>query len=150
MSDIFNIFEEDAGASSAESLSGDGLKSVSALAQRIREAEKAIETAEAFLKTRKDEMQQLTDELLPAAMEELGMKSFTLEDGAKVEVRQLYGASIPIRATSSTSIPRRIRPSSSDAVATNRSTPPARPNPRTSRIPTGSRTRSAIPNLRPR
>ena len=96
MSDIFNIFEEDAGASSAESLSGDGLKSVSALAQRIREAEKAIEKAEAFLKTRKDEMQQLTDELLPAAMEELGMKSFTLEDGAKVEVRQLYGASIPI------------------------------------------------------
>jgi hypothetical protein len=41
-------------------------------------------------------MQQLTDELLPAAMEELGMRSFTLEDGAKVEVRQLYGASIPI------------------------------------------------------
>jgi|TARA_R110000868_G_scaffold118_6_gene1222 hypothetical protein len=96
MSDIFNIFEEDAGASSAEALSGDGLKSVSILAQRIREAEKAIETAEAFLKTRKEEMQQLTDELLPAAMEELGMKSFVLEDGAKVEVRQLYGASIPV------------------------------------------------------
>jgi hypothetical protein len=65
MSDIFNIFEEDAGASSAESLSGDGLKSVSALAQRIREAEKAIEKAEAFLKTRKGR-NAATDRRAPA------------------------------------------------------------------------------------
>jgi hypothetical protein len=96
MSDILNLFEEDAGASPAESLSGNGLKSVAILAQKIRESEALVERAEAFLKKAKEELTGLTDELLPAAMEELGMKSFTLEDGAKVEVRQLYGASIPI------------------------------------------------------
>jgi hypothetical protein len=40
-------------------------------------------------------LMKMTDEDLPSVLEELGVKSFTLEDGSKVSVQPLYGASIP-------------------------------------------------------
>jgi uncharacterized small protein (DUF1192 family) len=95
MSDILGMFEEDSAVSAAEAVSTDGLKSVASLARRIRDTEDEIAKAETFLKQRKETLLQLTDQDLPAILEEMGLKSFTLDDGSKVEVKPLYGASIP-------------------------------------------------------
>jgi uncharacterized small protein (DUF1192 family) len=95
MSDILGMFEEDSGASAAEAVSTDGLKSVAVLARRIRDTEDEIAKAEEFLKKRKAALMKMTDEDLPSVLEELGLKSFTLEDGSKVAVQPLYGAAIP-------------------------------------------------------
>jgi hypothetical protein len=96
MSDILGMFEEDSAVSAAETVSTDGIKSIAVIARRIRDAEDEIAKAEEFLKKRKAELLKLTDEDLPAVFEELGVKSFTLDDGSKVEVKPLYGASIPV------------------------------------------------------
>lgn len=95
MSDILGMFEEDSGASAAETVNTGGLKSVAELARRIRDTEEEIQRTEAFLKERNEMLRKMTDEDLPSVLEELGLKSFTLEDGSKVEVKPLYGASIP-------------------------------------------------------
>jgi uncharacterized small protein (DUF1192 family) len=95
MSDILGMFEEDSAGSAAEAVSTDGLKSVAELARRIRETEAEIKRAEEFLKERNDVLRKMTDEDLPSVLEELGVKSFVLDDGSKVSVTALYGASIP-------------------------------------------------------
>ena len=95
MNDILGMFEEDSAATAAESVSTDGLKSVAALARRIRDTEDEIAKADEFIKQRKAALLKMTDEDLPAVLEELGVKSFVLEDGSKVSVQPLYGASIP-------------------------------------------------------
>ena len=99
MSDILGMFEEDSAVSAAEAVSTDGLKSVAELARRIRETEAEIKRAEEFLKERNDVLRKMTDEDLPSVLEELGVKSFTLDDGSKVSVTALYGASIPAPRT---------------------------------------------------
>lgn len=95
MSDILGMFEEDSGASAAEAVNDTGIRSVATLARRIRDTEEQIQQAEAFLKERKAALLKMTDEDLPAVLEEIGVQSFTLDDGSKVEVKPLYGASIP-------------------------------------------------------
>lgn len=96
MSDILGMFEEDSGSGGAESVSTDGLKGIAEIARRIRDTEEEITRTETFLKERKQALQKLTDEDLPSLLEEMGVKSFTLEDGSKVDVKPLYGASIPV------------------------------------------------------
>ena len=96
MSDILGMFEDDSAAHGAESVSTEDLKSVAALARRIRDTEEEIMRTELFLKERKQALQKMTDEDLPSVLEEMGVKSFTLEDGSKVDVKPLYGASIPV------------------------------------------------------
>jgi len=96
MSDILGMFEEDSSVSAAESVSTGGLKSIAEIARRIRDTEDEIKRTEEFLKARKADLLKLTDEDLPSVFEELGVKSFTLDDGSKVEIKPLYGASIPV------------------------------------------------------
>jgi len=96
MSDILGMFEDDSASHGAESVSTEDLKSVAAIARRIRDTEEEIMRTEMFLKERKQTLQKLTDEDLPSVLEEMGVKSFTLEDGSKVDVKPLYGASIPV------------------------------------------------------
>lgn len=95
MSNILGMFEEDSAVSAAEAVSTDGLKSIATLARRIRETEEEIKRAEEFLKSKNEALRKMTDEDLPSVLEEMGVKSFTLDDGSKVTVTALYGASIP-------------------------------------------------------
>jgi|TARA_R110000824_G_scaffold85927_1_gene213097 hypothetical protein len=71
-----------------------GLATVAELARKIRDHEETIEALEEVLKTSKKALRTLTDEDLPAMLAELGINSFSLEDGSTVEVKQTYGASI--------------------------------------------------------
>ena len=97
MTDITDLMEEMEESSSAvESVDQGGLLSIAKLAIRIREKETLIQSLEAQIKDEKKSLLKLSDEDLPSLLAELGMASFTLEDGSKVEVKSTYGASIRV------------------------------------------------------
>lgn len=81
-------------ATSVEKLDQQGLTSVAALARKIRDTEERIEDLEKKLKAEKKMLLKLTDEDMPAMLAEIGISSFSLDDGSQVEVKQTYGASI--------------------------------------------------------
>lgn len=97
MNDIMSMMEqdfEDTIASSVEKLDQGGAISVASLARDIRSTEEVILDLEEVLKTTKAKLLKLTDEELPALMEEMGISSLTLDDGSVVKVTRTYGGSI--------------------------------------------------------
>lgn len=84
-------------ASSVEKLDQQGLTSVAALARKIRDTEERIANLEDTLKSEKKALLKLTDEEMPAMLNELGIAKFSLDDGSQVEVKQTYGASILVQ-----------------------------------------------------
>jgi hypothetical protein len=91
MSDMNALFEEDAGALQVKN---EDLSSVGALAKRAKQLEKEIDEIELVLKERKDQQRKLLEETIPAMLQELGMKKFTMADGSTIEIKPFYGASI--------------------------------------------------------
>ena len=89
--DINTLFEEDAGALQVKN---EDLTSVGALAKRAKLLEKEIEDMETVLKERKDQQRKLLEESIPAMLQELGMKKFTMADGSTIDVKAFYSASI--------------------------------------------------------
>lgn len=73
----------------------DLLSRISALATDQLKAEAAVEEAEKALETRKAELRQIAEVLLPALMEEAQMADFTTASGLKVTVKENIRASIP-------------------------------------------------------
>lgn len=95
--DIMKMMEQDFEetlATSVEKLDQQGLASVAALARQIRDKEENISKLEDTLKAEKKALLKLTDEDMPAMLAEIGISSFSLDDGSQVEVKQTYGASI--------------------------------------------------------
>ena len=91
MSDLNSLFEEDANALTVKD---DDLSSVGALAKRAKELEKEIEDLDKVLSERKEQQRKLLEDAIPAKLEELGMKKFTMSDGSHIEVKPFYGATI--------------------------------------------------------
>ena len=93
---IFKQLEEDfeETLSSVNKVDQGGLTSLASLARKIQEEEKNIATLEETLKEAKKKLLKLTDEDMPAVMQEVGMNKFELDDGSTVEVKPTYGASI--------------------------------------------------------
>jgi hypothetical protein len=94
MNDIMSMMEqdfEDTIASSVEKLDQGGAITVASLARDIRSTEEVISDLEEVLKTTKAKLLKLTDEDLPALMEEMGISSLTLDDGSVVKVTRTYG-----------------------------------------------------------
>ena len=95
--DLTKLMEQDFEetlASSVEKVDQQGLTSVAALARQIRDKEERIQNLEEKLKDEKKSLLKLTDEEMPAMLAEIGISSFSLDDGSTVEVKQTYGASI--------------------------------------------------------
>ena len=98
--DLTNMMEadfEDKQATSIEKVDQKGLTSVASLARQIRDKEVKIEALEKSLKDFKKDLQKLTDEEMPAMLAEIGISSFSLDDGSTVVVKQTYGASILVQ-----------------------------------------------------
>ncbi len=96
MSSILDMMEDDAYSNSGETVSGEGLKSIADIARRIRETEEKIAKVDTYLKEKKKELLKMTDEDMPSMLQELGFVLFTLFVGSKVDVKPLFGASIPV------------------------------------------------------
>ena len=95
--DIIGMFEDDFEkefASNLEKADGGVLKTVSELAMAIAAKEAQVADLDRQLKDAKKELLKLTDEDLPASMAEMGLASFTLDDGSQIDVKPTYGASI--------------------------------------------------------
>lgn len=88
---LTSMYEEDAGALKVQD---DQLSGISALARRAKELEKEILDQEGVLKERKEQFRKMTEETIPEALAELGMKSFKMSDGSSIEIKPFYGASI--------------------------------------------------------
>ena len=95
--DLWNVFEDDFEkeiASNLEKTDGGILKTVAELARAIAAKEAQVADLDRQLKDAKKELLKLTDEDLPASMAEMGLASFTLDDGSQIDVKPTYGASI--------------------------------------------------------
>jgi len=88
---------KDKQATGVEKIDQQGLTSVAGLARQIRDKEVEIDLLEDTLKQFKKHLQKLTDEEMPAMLAEIGISSFSLDDGSTVEVKQTYGASILVQ-----------------------------------------------------
>jgi hypothetical protein len=84
-------FEKDA---DALSIADEELQGISALAKRAKVLQKEVEDLEAVTKERKDQLRKLTEQAIPEALAETGMRGFVMEDGSKVELKDFYSASI--------------------------------------------------------
>lgn len=93
MSMMEKDFEENF-ASNLEKADGGVLRTVAELARAIKAQEQAVNDLETQLKQAKKDLLRLTDEELPATMAEMGLSSFTLDDGSTIKVTPTYGASI--------------------------------------------------------
>ena len=85
------LFEQDA---DALQVGDDKLAGIAQLAKRAKLLEKEILELETSLSERQDNYRKLTEETLPEAFAELGLKSFAMEDGSKIEVKQFYSATV--------------------------------------------------------
>jgi len=94
--DLFQEMQQDAldKRSGVESTDTGRLTDVSKLAAKIIQKESKVKTLEEELKATKKELLELTDQDLPAAMEEINMESFTLKDGSEVKIMPTYGGTI--------------------------------------------------------
>ena len=85
----------EADAASVDSTPQDSeLHKVAVLAKRVQEKKTKVAELEKELKDSRKELLKLTDEDLPAVMQELGMSGFTLDDGASISIKPTYGAHI--------------------------------------------------------
>ena len=99
MSDLLSQMEEDfesTVASSVEKIDQGELGNVASIARRIRDKEERVAELELQLKQEKRELLKLTDEDLPTVFAEMGLSKLALDDGSTVEIKQTYGASIPV------------------------------------------------------
>lgn len=72
----------------------DALRQISVLISRTIELECGIAMYEIALNARKRELSKITDDLLPCAMQEVGMDSFTTTTGFKVKLQTVYDGTI--------------------------------------------------------
>ena len=84
-------FEKDADAFQVQD---DDIAGIAALAKRAKELEKEVEDLEQVMKERKDQLRKLTEQSIPEALAQTGMKGFVMDDGSKIELKAFYSASI--------------------------------------------------------
>jgi len=94
--DLFQAMQQDAldKHTGVETTDTGRLKDVSAIAKKIIQKEAKVKQLDEELKETKKHLLELTDQDLPAAMEEINMESFTLSDGSEVKIIPTYGGTI--------------------------------------------------------
>ena len=98
MNDLLSEMASDSGENpdKLDTLDTGKLDGVSRLANEAVNLEREISDAEQLLKGKKQALIKITDEQLPEALEEMGLQSFTMTDGAEISVKPIYAASIPV------------------------------------------------------
>jgi len=87
------MFEQ--AATSLSSLGEGDLKGVANLVRRQLDLEHEIESLDYLAKAKKEELRKVSEDLLPAALEEHGLRELRMADGSIVTVTPFYGANIP-------------------------------------------------------
>lgn len=92
--DQFDLFEE-ARADAAAIPRDEQLGRVAELAEAFSLQERLIAQREEELRIAKEEMRKIAEDLLPEAMQAVGLSEFKLKDGSKVSVKPWHSLSIP-------------------------------------------------------
>src|SRR5210317_1139836 len=71
-------------------------KSLSDQVIKLKELEDDLETKEKELKELKRHIELVSGEVIPTMMQEMNISTLKLSDGTSVEVKPVYGASIPV------------------------------------------------------
>jgi len=98
MNDLTSLIESDVKSKPPSPLGNFAdkhLTGVARLAQDISNKENEVKQAEERLGNLKKDLRKMTEEDLPLMLTEMGVSSFKLADGSSVNVKPLYGASIP-------------------------------------------------------
>jgi len=74
----------------------DNIKDLSDEVIKLQQLEKNIKAKEQDLKSLKETATKISGEVIPTLMGEMALSSLKLADGSSVEVKKIYGASIPI------------------------------------------------------
>ena len=74
----------------------DDKKSLASEVEKLSKLEEEIKIAEASLKALKQKADILSGDVIPNMMTEMNIKTMKLADGSAVEVKPVYGASIPV------------------------------------------------------
>ena len=90
---VLGLALADAGAG-MQALNTDKIARVTTLSKRQVELEAEYALLESQAKAKKKELEDLSTNQLPAAMQEAGMLSFTLRDGSTVSVKKIYRGKI--------------------------------------------------------
>ena len=93
--DFLSQLEADAAAVDSTPDDSD-LNKVAVLAKKVQATQSRVTELEAEIKEKKRELLKLTDEDLPATMQELGLSAFTTDDGASITIKPTYGAHIKV------------------------------------------------------
>ncbi len=89
---LTNLFEDDA---SALKVSDDQVTGIAGLARRAKLLEKELSDLEKTVSEKSEQYRKLTEQTIPEAMAEAGMRKFVMEDGSTIDVKPFYSASIP-------------------------------------------------------
>ena len=82
---------------STESISQiDNIKNLSDEVIKLQQLENNIKAKEQNLKSLKETATKISGEVIPTLMNEMSLSSLKLADGSSVEIKKIYGASIPI------------------------------------------------------
>jgi len=93
--DFLSQLEADAAAVDSTPADSD-LNKVAVLAKKVQAAQSRLSELDAEIKEKKRELLKLTDEDLPAIMQELGLSAFTTDDGSSITIKPTYGAHIKV------------------------------------------------------
>jgi len=74
----------------------DDIKDLSDEVLKLQQLEKNIKAKEQDLKNLKETATKISGEVIPTLMSEMSLSSLKLADGSAVEIKKIYGASIPI------------------------------------------------------
>jgi len=77
----------------------DQTKNISSLATQVKKLkalEDEIKNDEELIKKKKKNLEQISGELIPTLLSEMGLSSLKLSDGSSVDVKQHYSASISV------------------------------------------------------
>ena len=91
--DLTNKFEEDSPQQVNEL---EHVRSLSNYVVQLQSLEDEVKTMEENLKKKKEAADKISQQVIPEIMEEMKMKTMKLQDGSGIEIKKIYGATIPI------------------------------------------------------
>ena len=94
MSNLLDEMESDV---KTPTIGDNSLKEMADLCAEQASLQEEMTQLEEQLKAKAKAVRKLSEEIIPAKMQELGLESLTLKDGSSVTVKQKVQASIPIR-----------------------------------------------------
>ena len=74
----------------------DNVNSLSTYVIQLQSLEDEVKIMEENLKRKKEAADKISEEVIPEIMDNMKLKTLKLQDGSAIEVKEIYGASIPV------------------------------------------------------